>query len=238
MPSPRIALALVVALLSACDESPAVTHYVLALSWQPTFCERNRDKPECRALDDGDYAAHHLSLHGLWPSGAVDKGPSYCGVSGATANLDMPQQWCALPEPALTDSTRDDLRNIMPGVQSCLDRHEWIKHGTCSGLPAETYFAETVRLTAAVQATPLGALLSAEAGQRVDRRRFFDAFEESFGPGTTRALSLVCREGDLLEIRIALKLSAMFGGLDRDDLYLDGQPAGSCPATVRIDQAG
>ena len=35
--------------LAACDNSPDVTHYVLALSWQPAFCEFNRDRPECPA---------------------------------------------------------------------------------------------------------------------------------------------------------------------------------------------
>ena len=54
----------------------------------------------------------------------------------------------------------------MPGIASCLDRHEWIKHGTCSGLDADCYFADTLRLAAAVQATPHSAeIIAANIGR-------------------------------------------------------------------------
>jgi hypothetical protein len=62
----------------------------------------------------------------------------------------------------------------------------------------------------------------------------------SFGAGAGAALTLVCSDrGDLSEIRIALKPSALEGDLDGGDLHRDGPaPATRCPGTVRIEAAG
>ena len=55
----------------------AIRSYVLALSWQPTFCESNPKKPECRWQNGKRYDANHLSLHGLWPQ---PSNVAYCNV--------------------------------------------------------------------------------------------------------------------------------------------------------------
>jgi ribonuclease T2 len=237
----RLALALAAALLSACDEAPQVTHYVLALSWQPAFCEFNGKRPECRALDPGDFAATHLTVHGLWPNDRPNAGPTHCGVDESTKALDKPASWCDLPEPEMSGKTRAHLAQSMPGVLSCLDRHEWIKHGTCTGIGAERYFGETLRLASKVQTTPFGQVIAANVGRDVTPEQLIKAFEASFGTGSGAALTLVCSDhgGFLSEIRIALQASALEGDLDRGDLYLDGPaPASRCPETVRIDAAG
>jgi ribonuclease T2 len=237
------ALLLAAALLAACDEAPSFTHYILALSWQPAFCESHRDKPECRALDGGDYAAHRLALHGLWPNDNAGESPSYCGSWFTTKSDDRPAQWCELPEPELSAETRESLARIMPGTASCLDRHEWAKHGTCAGIGDQAYFDGMLQLAAAVQATPLGQLIAGHVGRDLQRRQLIDAFEAAFGPGSGRALGLLCAPGggytNLSEIRIALKPTALDGALDRDDLYLEGPaPRGTCPAIVHIDPVG
>ena len=240
MTPPRIALALAAAFLGACDEAPHVTHYVLALSWQPAFCESNARRPECRALDPGDFAATHLTVHGLWPNDRPNAGPTYCGVNEETKALDEPKSWCELPEPEMSGKTRAHLAQTMPGVLSCLDRHEWIKHGTCSGIGAERYFGETLRLASAVQATVFNQAIAANVGREVTPEQLIKAFEASFGAGSSAALTLVCSDGGFLsEIRIALKASSLEGELDGGDLYRGGPaPASRCPATMRIDAAG
>ncbi|HJR20996.1 MAG TPA: ribonuclease T2 [Dongiaceae bacterium] len=240
MTPPRIALALAAAFLGACDEAPHVTHYVLALSWQPAFCESNARRPECRALDPGDFAATHLTVHGLWPNDRPNAGPTYCGVNEETKALDEPKSWCELPEPEMSGKTRAHLAQTMPGVLSCLDRHEWIKHGTCSGIGAERYFGETLRLASAVQATVFNQAIAANVGREVTPEQLIKAFEASFGAGSSAALTLVCSDGGFLsEIRIALKASSLEGELDGGDLYRSGPaPASRCPATMRIDAAG
>lgn len=236
----RGALVLAVALLAACDDPPPVTHYVLALSWQPAFCESNANKTECRALDPGDFAATHLTIHGLWPNDRPDAGPTYCGIDEETKALDKAKSWCELPEPEISGMTRARLAQTMPGVLSCLDRHEWIKHGTCAGTGAERYFGETVRLAAAVQATEFGRAIAANVGRAVAQEQLIQAFETSFGAGAGAALTLVCSDrGDLSEVRIALEPGALEGDLDGRDLHLDGPaPASRCPNAIRIDPPG
>jgi ribonuclease T2 len=234
-----IALAIAAALVCACDEPPAVTHYVLALSWQPAFCEANEARPECRALDASDFAATHLTVHGLWPNDRPGAGPTYCGVDAETRELDRPKTWCELPEPEMSGMTRAHLAQTMPGVASCLDRHEWIKHGTCAGLGAERYFGEALRLAAAVQASRFAQTISANVGRQVTTGQLTQAFEASFGAGSSRALTLVCADAFLAEVRIALRTGALDGELDGGDLYLDGPaPDSRCPGSVRIDPAG
>ncbi|MBA4096112.1 MAG: ribonuclease [Rhodospirillum sp.] len=228
--------------VAACDDSPTVTHYVLALSWQPGFCRFNVDKPECRDLDSADFAATNLTVHGLWPNDGPSSGPSYCNVDAATKALDESKSWCELPRPKMTAETRTALAPAMPGTASCLERHEWIKHGTCSGLEAEDYFADTLRLAAAVQATGFGEAIAANIGQNVTPRQLSNAFEAVFGAGSSKALTLVCTERNgshyLAEIRIALETPSVTGTLERDHLYLAGEPpAGSCPDMMRIDSA-
>lgn len=228
------------ALLSACDESPTITHYVLALSWQPAFCELNMNRPECRALDPGDFAATHLTVHGLWPNDRPNAGPTFCGIDEETKALDEPKSWCQLPEPEMSGKTRAHLAQAMPGVLSCLDRHEWIKHGSCAGMGAERYFGETLSLASAVQATRFGQAIAANVGREIPAEQLVKAFEASFGAGSGAALTLVCSErGFLSEIRIALQASALEGELDGGDFYRGGPaPESRCPGTVRIDAAG
>lgn len=45
------------------------TDLLLAMSWQPAFCESKPSKTECRQLNDGllPVTEVRLSLHGLWP---------------------------------------------------------------------------------------------------------------------------------------------------------------------------
>jgi ribonuclease T2 len=239
MKLPRIALALAGALLSACDDSPKVTHYVLALSWQPAFCELNADRRECRMFDATDFGATRLTVHGLWPNDRPNAGPTYCGIDEETKTLDKPKTWCQLPKPPVSPELRRELSIRMPGVMSCLDRHEWIKHGTCAGTDAEGYFGKTLWLDGKVHATAFAQAISANVGRDVTPERLIQAFEASFGAGTGKALTLVCSDDGLLsEIRIALQASALEGEFDGGDLYLDGPaPDSRCPGTMRIDAA-
>jgi ribonuclease T2 len=231
------------ALLSACDESPPIDHYVLALSWQPTFCEFNEEKPECRELDGAAFAATHLAIHGLWPDSRESKRIRHCGVDASVQALDDKGRWCELPEPQLSDETAAALALAMPGARSCLDRHEWIEHGTCARVDAEEYFARTLRLAAAVRASPLGDLLAANVSRRLPRKKLVDAFEAGFGLGAGRALTLLCKpsgtESLLIEIRITLEPSAMDGDLGTEDLRPTAPGMrGSCPAVILIDPVG
>ena len=48
----------------AAKPKPIDLSYVLALSWQPAFCETNQKRPECRWQTGQRHDASYLSLHG------------------------------------------------------------------------------------------------------------------------------------------------------------------------------
>jgi ribonuclease T2 len=109
--------------------------YLLSMSVAPSFCAlspANRSKPDCRDLTPDKFRQTPLTIHGLWPNRAhvsVNRQPSDC--SNAAIRL--------------SDATRTGLARYMPGG-SQLEEHEWSKHGTCSGLSPDAYFAAAVGL--------------------------------------------------------------------------------------------
>lgn len=237
------ALAILSTLLSACDPSADFDYYILALSWQPAFCERNMGKPECQALDAGDFAAAHPVLHGLWPNATDGAELAYCDVGGSTQATDEAGQWCELPAPGADQQTQTDLQNVMPGSASCLDRHEWLKHGTCSGLAADAYFDAAARLTEEFQATRLAGVLQRSVGREIPLLQLISAFENEFGAESGAALTVTCRKAGgrayLAEIRLALRRNAIDKPLSANSLFLDGDPPrGGCPRNIVIDRAG
>jgi ribonuclease T2 len=240
---PLLAGLVAITSLAACEPEPSVDHYVLALSWQPAFCERNGGKPECRELDGGDFAATNLALHGLWPNAAEGDHPFYCGVAAGNRDADEAGDWCTLPATGADQATQADLARVMPGSASCLDRHEWIKHGSCTGLGGDAYFDASVHLVREMQATRLSKVLRANIGKEVSRRGLLDAFEADFGAGAADALELLCRrQGQrayLTEIRLALRSASIDKPLSRNALFLGGPPPhGGCPADIYLDPAG
>ncbi len=179
--------------------------HLLALSWETAFCETRPGKPECRGETIGSPEARELSLHGLWPQ---PEGVAYCHVADDLAALDRQGRWDQLPEPAMTPATRARLAAVMPGVQSLLERHEWIKHGTCFGATADAYFNRAADLVEQVNGSKLGALLAADAGKTVTSADLLAAFDQSFGAGAGAAVVIKCQSGgggsEISEIDISL----------------------------------
>jgi ribonuclease T2 len=243
MRRPLVAGLVALTTLMACEPEPAIDHYILALSWQPAFCEYNTGKAECRALDAQDFAAMNLTLHGLWPNAADGDHPFYCGVPADDRRADEAGDWCALPAPGTDQATQSALAEAMPGSHSCLDRHEWIKHGTCTGFGGDAYFDTALHLLQEVEATRLSNLLRANIGREISRRDLLQAWERDFGPGSADALEIVCRRDgqrtNLTEVRLALRRDALDKPLSPDTLFLDGPPPhGGCPARIYLDPAG
>jgi ribonuclease T2 len=98
----------------------AFDYYLLALSWSPEHCATagRNDSEQCGARPFA------FIVHGLWPQ--YDRG--------------WPQ-FCANPA-NLPDALISRMLDIMPSRD--LIRHEWKRHGTCSGGNPDTYFG-TVR---------------------------------------------------------------------------------------------
>lgn len=154
------------------------TVMILGLSWQPGFCEGRPNIPECRGQSADDVAARQFSLTGLWRLRQT-----YCGVSDALKEQDKQHKWLAMPELALDDALRVELAKAMPGMVSGLERHEWVKHGTCSGSAVADYYARSLKMLAAVNRSAVGALFRDNRGKVLTEARVKAAFDEAFGPG-------------------------------------------------------
>lgn len=160
--------------------------YVLALSWQPAFCETASGKPECRSQSRDRFDATHFTLHGLWPR------DEYCNVSTRDEAADRDGRWSALPEVELSASLSRKLDVRMPGTQSQLERHEWIKHGTCFPADAEAYFTAALALLDQVNASPVRDLFAGSTGKRLTQRQIRAAFDTAFGRGAGERVRIAC----------------------------------------------
>jgi ribonuclease T2 len=238
-------LASMVVLAASLFGAPAEAEdsYLLALTWQPGFCaaEAHIASAECKLAPKDK---PRLVLHGLWPDwdvngdGKRNAGDDFCipGEDNRNSMLALDKgDWLKLPPVKLSEASSSDLAVAMPGTATGLDRHEWWKHGTCSSLKPDDYFAIAIALMRQVERGSLARLIVDQAGQTVERKKVLDAFEADFGPKSARALSLDCDNGALQEIRIRLKRATVTEGLTAETLAMPAKtPRGDCAADVLI----
>lgn len=156
-------------------------YYVLALSWSPGWCALEgdaRDDPQC---DSG--RGFGFVLHGLWPQ-YEDGWPSFC----RTVERD--------PSRALTAGMADIMGSAGPAF------YQWKKHGRCSGLSAEGYFAASRE---AYQSIVLPDVLSrVREPLRLPASVVEDAFLEANPALDPDGIAITCRDGLIQEARICL----------------------------------
>ncbi|MGL4714101.1 MAG: ribonuclease T2 family protein [Shewanella sp.] len=213
---------------------------VLALSWQSSFCELyGRRKAECRALSQTPESSQwqHFSLHGLWPN------KQQCGTRyGYCSTVKLqPNDFCAYPEFELHPSVRKNLQDVMPSARygTCLERHEWWKHGTCRSQDPNEYFLVATQLTQAVNASAwVQKFIHDNIGKSVRKSALNQSFDRSFGQGAHTKMSLECGKGLLSEIRINLP-EVIKASDSLPNLLAKANKAkkGTCPETIMIDKA-
>ena len=215
--------------------------YVFSLSWQPAFCETKPDKKECVTQTPDRYDAKNLVLHGLWPNKNDDKQHKYfCGVKSSIKKLDNASTWCQMPAPDLSADTQKNLSSYMPGYASCLERHEWYKHGTCSGLESDAYFTLAYKLASKMADTNFGKYISANVGKAIDSDDLLAEFEKDFGQNSRKYVKLFCENlrGNSLLSEVRLYLSTDLSALrDLKDFLVSPSASeqGSCPQKIFID---
>lgn len=211
-------------------------HYVFAMNWEPAFCQFHSRTAECRGQTADSFAASHFTLHGLWPDPF-----QYCGVSPELKRLDKAGGWRALPALDLSPTTRAALDRAMPGTRSRLQRHEWLKHGTCSGESAETYFSAALRLLAAINASPLRTLFANRIGQAVSGAEIRAALVTGFGPNAGARARISCRRDGSRRLisGISIAVSDPISGAAPISSLIAAAPttAPGCPAGI-VDPAG
>jgi ribonuclease T2 len=168
--------------------------YVLALSWSPSYCESagNRADPtQCRSQKPLGFI-----VHGLWPQ--YDRG--------------FPAD-CAYNAPRVSDQTIREMRDVMPSRGLII--HQWRKHGTCSGLSSDQYFALTRKAFEKIK-------IPAQFGEATRWQSFSPPeVENAFrvaNPGLQQdMLSVTCDRRNLREVRICLTKDLEFRGCPQVD---------------------
>ena len=155
--------------------------YVLALSWSSGFCAVEGDgknREECAAGSGLGF-----TVHGLWPQN--ERGyPTDCGPQGRS------------PSRAAMDIARE----VIPSEG--LARHQWRKHGACSGSSPTDYFRDVKTARDKVAIPREFEKPSRESRWNpVDLERAFMAAN----PGLRAdMMSVSCRRNVLDEVRICL----------------------------------
>lgn len=199
-------VAILFVLMASLARASEPMSYVLAVSWQPSFCELHRKKPECESQTADRIDARQFSLHGLWPE---PRGNIYCGVSEEDIATDKKGDWDKLPPLDLPTDLRERLDAAMPGSQSHLDRHEWIKHGTCHEDPTpEAYFRDSLMLLDALNASPVKKLFEESIGDDLAYIDVIQIFDIAFGDEAGYRIQILCKKKDdrdlIVEMRIGL----------------------------------
>jgi ribonuclease T2 len=155
--------------------------YVLSLSWSATWCELTGARRGARQCDQGRNPG--FVVHGLWPQ--YERGyPAFCGPDGRNPSR----------------SAMAKAENVLPDTG--LARHQWRKHGSCSGLAPEAYFEATA--TARTKVKIPEALVAPREVNRIaplEIERAFSAINPGLRPNM---IAVTCDRGMLEEVRICL----------------------------------
>lgn len=188
-----VALLAMPVLARAGDVAGRFDFYVLSLSWAPTYCDpegQERGDVQCRPG-----RRYGFVVHGLWPQ--YERGyPQECPSDQALRETDVS---------AFSD--------LMPARG--LVRHEWRKHGTCSGLAPAAYFdlmraaRQAVQIPAAFQRPDNYVMLSAN-----DVEAAFVRANPGLRPG---GVAIICDGRRLREVRVCLTRDLGFRACEEVD---------------------
>lgn len=159
-------------------------YYVLALSWSPTWCALegdSRNSPQCDGSRDFGWV-----LHGLWPQ--YERGwPSYCRTD--------------MRNPSRSETA--GMADIMGTSGSAW--HQWNKHGRCSGLSSDDYFAIAREAYGRVVRPDIFRRLKDPV--RLPASVVEEAFLESNPDLSGDQITITCKSGRIQEARICLTRS-------------------------------
>ncbi len=213
--------------------------YILAISWQPAFCELHPSKPECKSQSAQGFDASHFTLHGLWPQ---PRDNVFCGASDADKAASEQGNWGAIAQLPLSPATKASLDQVMPGTQSHLERHEWVKHGTCyPGANPEDYFKDAIRLMNEINSSAAARYMAKSVGRKIRSADLRAAFEETFGAGAGDRIRIACENDGsrrlMSELTLGLK-GEISAGTSLGDLLRASKPTDpGCPSGI-VDAVG
>ncbi len=167
--------------------------YVLALSWSPSFCaSQNRTT----GMQCGGKRFFSFVVHGLWPQ--FEKGwPSYCDENTAK----------------VSDRLTRSMLDIMPAYG--LIQQQWRKHGTCTGLDQQSYFA---KLRQAYEKIRFPVQYRLNDGYKMVSPQEVERAFQTENPGIpSDAIAVTCDKRRLREVRICFSKSLGFRSCQQVD---------------------
>nr|HAT8714248.1 ribonuclease T [Legionella jordanis] len=221
---------------NSCEQLPNLADsYILALSWHPGFCQSygyEAGKAECKHLKANAYSAHHLILHGLWPNQQI------CGEHYGYCAVNPRKNHCDYPPLAFSAKVDERLRQFMPSYAAgtCLERHEWYKHGSCQILTNDAYFSLAMRLNDEFNHSALGEFISVHAGDKVKREQLRKLVVQSFGQTAAQRVYFGCKDGLLVDVWLQLpalipQQESLFDLMQKSADFKYNE---SCPRDIRI----
>lgn len=178
------ALALLVSLAPAhADGEPAgeFDYWVLALSWSPNWCELEGDARASEQCDSG--TGFGWVLHGLWPQ--YEQGwPAFCRSNHPAPSRSM-------------TAAQADLFGTGGAAW-----YQWRKHGSCSGLAPDDYYALARLAYDRVVRPP--ALRKLTDTIRLPARVIEEAFLDANPALDPDMITITCKKGHIQEARLCL----------------------------------
>ncbi|RMT96341.1 hypothetical protein ALP39_01425 [Pseudomonas marginalis pv. marginalis] len=122
-------------------------YWIYSVTWQPSFCVLKPETAGCEAPPE------KFLTHGIWPYNRstpekTNRHPAFCNTApgceqGKECEISPGNLEQIAHEPAIAE-----LVTVNP---EGMFKHEWKKHGTCSGKAPQAYFNDIVRLRPVVQ---------------------------------------------------------------------------------------
>ncbi|MBV2142732.1 ribonuclease T [Falsochrobactrum sp. TDYN1] len=196
IPAAVIATALAVLPVTAQDRSDSrpgdFDFYVLALSWSPSYCTlegQRANKQQCSKNKPSGFV-----VHGLWPQNEWGY-PANCSFDNSRSRGNY------VPRHIISRFS-----DIMPSAG--LAAYQWRKHGSCSGLTQNDYFATMRDARRRVNIPP--SLRNLASGRRVEPLLVEKAFIAA-NPGIKAGgISVSCKRNYLQEVRICMSKDLKF----------------------------
>ncbi len=177
----RATLASLLALCSAHTQAASpqapFDYYLLSLSWSPTYCLTHaQDQNQCGK-------GYGFVLHGLWPQYQRGGYPQNCPTSDQLTREAIAYGVSLFPSPNLI-------------------RHEWDKHGTCSGMSALGYFKTADKALASIQAPQ--AMQAPVKPLFMPAKAIAAAFRQANPTLPVNSVVVNCSGPELAEVRVCL----------------------------------
>jgi ribonuclease T2 len=168
-------------------------YYRLELTASAAFCKSgaNKNDPSCEDFPK----AGAIQLHGLWPNYSIKYPEGTCPASECPPNRPT---YCDYPSPpGLYESDGwKNMQGYMAGLEKCLERHEWVKHGICSPMKASSYFEWSL-----AKAKQVSEAVAPYVDKTIDRQKFNQIVANKL-PELNGAVRLKCSGSNLYSLSV------------------------------------